>query len=205
VERQLELCDLEGSTTIFLDRSIPLDINWKLVLDGSIDILHPKFLHPNGVGKLIETQTSVWLDYGRHGQNFSPRRKMTKLAKAGEPIEAASSYVGSNVFIYPNVNVIAAPDHVEFWTVWPDECDPTKSVTQIRFLINPAKLDDRMRARLTRSWEILEQAAVEEDWPMAASIQRNAVACPQGDFRYGRNELSCAHMHRQLGRDLDGA
>lgn len=201
VERQLGLCDLEDST-IFLEKIIPLDINWKLVLDGAIDILHPKFLHPKGVGKLIETQTSVWLDYGRHGQNFSPRVKMSKLAKSGEPIEAASSYVGSNLFVYPNAQVIAAPDHIEFWTVWPHVTDPTKSVANIRFLINPDKLDDRMAARLNRSWEILEQAAVEEDWPMAASIQANAIACPEGTFRYGRNEQSCAHLHRELGRDI---
>jgi phenylpropionate dioxygenase-like ring-hydroxylating dioxygenase large terminal subunit len=202
VERQLELCDLERSTTLFMNHEIPLEMNWKLVLDGSIDILHPKFLHPAGVGKLIQTQTSIWLGYGRHGQNFSPRIKMTELAKAGGEIEAASSYVGSNLFIYPNVNVIAAPDHIEFWTVWPDKHDPARSVAQIRFLIDPGKLDDRMTARLNRSWEILEQAGTEEDWPMAASIQRNALARPDGMFRYGRNEQSCAHMHRQLGRDL---
>jgi phenylpropionate dioxygenase-like ring-hydroxylating dioxygenase large terminal subunit len=202
VGRQLELCDLERSTAIFMEHSIPLEMNWKLVLDGSIDILHPKFLHPAGVGKLIETQTSIWLDYGRHGQNFSPRRKMTELAKAGGEIEAASSYIGSNLFIYPNVNVIAAPDHIEFWTVWPDLRDPARSVVQLRFLIAPEKLDERMAARLTRSWEILEQAARDEDWPMAAGIQRNALARPEGHFRYGRNEQSCAHMHRRLGEDL---
>ncbi|GAB4666047.1 aromatic ring-hydroxylating oxygenase subunit alpha [Mycobacterium intracellulare] len=202
VERQLDLCDLGKSTSIFLDRSIPLEMNWKLVLDGSIDILHPKFLHPEGVGKLIHTQTSIWLSYGKHGQSFSPRVKMAKLAKAGEKIETASSHVGSNLFIYPNVNVIAAPDHIEFWTVWPDLNDPTRSTVHIRFLISPEKLDERMSERLNRSWEILEEAAVEEDWPMAISIQRNATACPEGVFRYGRNEQSCAHLHRQLGEDL---
>lgn len=202
VERQLELSGIVDATTLFLDKPIPLEMNWKLVLDGSIDILHPKFLHPQGVGKLIETQTSIWLGYGKHGQSFSPRLKMTKLAKAGEPIEAASSYIGSNLYIYPNVNVIAAPDHIEFWTVWPHERDPGRSTVHIRFLIDPAKLDERMSQRLNRSWSILEQAAVEEDWPMANGIQRNAQACPGGTFRYGRNEQSCAHMHRVLGEDL---
>lgn len=202
VERQLELCDFSNASSIFLDRTFCLDMNWKLVLDGSIDILHPKFLHPQGVGKLIETQTTVWRTYGRHGQGFSPRTKMTKLAKACEPIESASSYVGSNLFIYPNVNVIATPDHIEFWTVWPDPQNTGRSTVNIRLLIAHQKLDDRMRARMARSWEILEQAALQEDWPMAASIQRNAEACPRGMFRYGRNEQSCAHLHRQLTEDL---
>jgi nitrite reductase/ring-hydroxylating ferredoxin subunit len=201
VERQLKLGELEGAT-IFMDHWIPLDMNWKLVLDGAIDILHPQFLHPTGVGKLIETQTTVWMNYGRHGQGFSPRKKMTTLVREGQPIDSASRYVGSNLYIYPNCQVIAAPDHIEFWTVWPDLKDPAKCLVNIRFLIDPEKLDERMAGRLNRSWEILKQAAEDEDWPMAASIQQNALAHSEGFFRYGRNEQSCAHLHRQLSEDL---
>jgi phenylpropionate dioxygenase-like ring-hydroxylating dioxygenase large terminal subunit len=189
---------------VFLDRSITLDINWKIVLDGAIDVLHPKFLHPAGVGKLIETNTSVWRSYGRHGQTFSPRRKMTRLVKDGEPVDGLWKYIGTNMFVYPNSMVIAAPDHVEFWTVWPSTDNPAQSVTRIRFLVRPEILDEAMTARLDKSWEILEQAAREEDWPMEQTIQENSRACPDGFYRYGRNEQSCQHLHRQLARDIDG-
>ena len=190
---------------IFLDRSITLDINWKIVLDGAIDVLHPKFLHPAGVGRLIETNTSVWRSYGRHGQSFSPRRKMTKLVKADEPVDGLWKYIGSNMFIYPNSMIIAAPDHVEFWTVWPSKDNPAQSTTNIRFLVRPEILDEAMAARLNKSWEILEQAAREEDWPMEQTIQENSKACPDGFYRYGRNEQPCQHLHRQLARDIDDA
>ena len=136
---------------IFLDRSITLDINWKIVLDGAIDVLHPKFLHPAGVGRLIETNTSVWRSYGRHGQSFSPRRKMTALVKAGEPVDGLWKYVGSNMFIYPNSMIIAAPDHVEFWTVWPSKDNPAQSTTNIRFLVRPEILDEPWRHGSTRA------------------------------------------------------
>jgi phenylpropionate dioxygenase-like ring-hydroxylating dioxygenase large terminal subunit len=189
---------------VFLDRSITLDINWKIILDGAIDVLHPKFLHPAGVGRLIETNTSVWRSYGRHGQTFSPRRKMTKLVKADEPVDGLWKYIGTNMFVYPNSMVIAAPDHVEFWTVWPSVDNPAQSTTRIRFLVRPEILDDAMTARLNKSWEILEQAAREEDWPMEQTIQENSRACPDGFYRYGRNEQSCQHLHRQLARDIDG-
>ncbi|HVW44872.1 MAG TPA: aromatic ring-hydroxylating dioxygenase subunit alpha [Amycolatopsis sp.] len=201
--RQLEAFSLE-ECEIFLDRSFTLDINWKIVLDGAIDVLHPKFLHPTGVGTLIETNTSAWESYGRHGQSFSPRRKMTKLVKADEPVDGLWKYIGSNMFIYPNSMVIAAPDHVEFWAVWPDVDNPCRSTTNIRFLVRPGILDDDMRARLNKSWSILEQAAGEEDWPMEQTIQENSKACPDGYYRYGRNEQSCQHLHRQLARDIDG-
>jgi hypothetical protein len=129
---------------------------------------------------------------------------MTKLVKADEPVDSLWKYIGTNMFVYPNSMVIAAPDHVEFWTVWPSTGNPAQSTTRIRFLVRPEILDEAMTARLNKSWEILEQAAREEDWPMEQTIQENSRACPDGFYRYGRNEQSCQHLHRQLARDIDG-
>lgn len=201
VDAQLAPYGLDGAE-IFLDRSFTLDINWKIVLDGAIDVLHPMFLHPHGVGKLIETNTSVWRRYGRHGQSFSPRTRMGEKARAGEEVDASFRYMGSNLVLYPNSMVISTPDHVEFWTVWPDVHTAGRSTTQIRFLVRPEKRDERVEARMQRSWEILEQAATDEDWPMERTIQRNAEAHPHGTFLYGRNEQSCQHLHRELAADL---
>lgn len=201
VDAQLAPLGLDDAE-IVLDRSFPLDINWKIVLDGAIDVLHPQFLHPKGVGKLIETNTSVWRRYGRHGQSFSPRTRMGEKARAGEPVDASARHMGSNLFLYPNSMVIPTPDHVEFWTVWPDTGTAGRSTTHIRFLARRGARDERVESRIRRSWEILEQAAVEEDWPMELSIQRNAQAHPHGTFLYGRNEQPCQHLHRELAADL---
>lgn len=201
VEAQLEPFGLDGAVT-FLDERFELDVNWKLVMDGAVDVLHPKFLHPNGVGKLVESNTSVWRDYGRHGQLFSARRRMGELARAGDAVPAAWRYLSSALVVFPNSIVIAAPDHVEFWTVWPSTEDAGRSITNIRFLVRPEILDDAMSERIRRSWEILEQAARDEDWPMERTIQRNAAARPAGTFTYGRSEQPCQHLHRELARDL---
>ncbi|MGC4936118.1 aromatic ring-hydroxylating oxygenase subunit alpha [Gordonia sp. DT30] len=202
VNEQLASFDLEDAA-IYLDKSFTLDINWKVVLDGAIDVLHPKFLHPEGVGKLIETNTSVWKDYGRHGQVFSPRTKMGDLIRAGEEIEAAWKLISCNLFVYPNTMVIAAPDHVELWTVWPDPHNANRSTTQIRFLADAEHLaSERGQRRMAKSWEILEDAAVNDDWPMELTIQQNSEAWPDGTYLYGRNEQPCQHLHRQLAKDL---
>src|SRR3546814_8475630 len=81
----------------------------------------------------------------------------------------------------------------------------TRCTVNIRFLVRSEILDEQIEKRVHKSWEILEQAATQEDWPMERWIQQNALAWPQGNFRYGRSELACAHLHRQLARDLDGA
>ena len=100
--------------------------------------------------------------------------------------------------------VIAAPDHVEFWSVWPSTETASRSITNIRFLVRPEILTDEMAARLLQSWEILGAAAQNEDWPMEASIQANSQANPDGSYLYGRNEIPCQHLHRQLAKDLTG-
>lgn len=204
VDAQMAPWQLEASSVV-IDKTFTLDINWKLVMDGAIDIIHPRFLHPGGVGDLIESNVGVFKDYGRHCQHFGARTKLKALAKAEAGFSGGSKYIGSNLVIYPNSMMIAAPEHVEFWTVWPCVGQPGRSITQLRFLVRDAILDDALRARVDKSWEILQHAATQEDWPMERFIQQNAEAWPQGQYRYGRSELACAHLHRQLQRDIDAA
>jgi phenylpropionate dioxygenase-like ring-hydroxylating dioxygenase large terminal subunit len=199
-DSQIRHFDLDGSVQ-FMDQHIDVRVNWKLVMDGANDILHLKFLHANGVGKLINTGTSAFERYGRHGQQFSPRKRMEELAKSGGTVDDLWRYMGSNLRIFPTSMLIAAPDHVEFWTVWP-ETDPSRCRINIRFLVRPEILTDTMKERITRSWEILEEASVTEDFPMEESIQKNSLASPAGDFCYGRNELSIQQFHEQLAEEL---
>jgi nitrite reductase/ring-hydroxylating ferredoxin subunit len=191
---------------IVLDKTFTLPVNWKLVVDGATDILHPQFLHPNGVGKLIHGNTSVWQGFGRHCMSFSPRKRLVETVEKGLelPSEGLYRYFGGNFFVYPNSLVFPTPDHIEFWTVWPSTISPGESMTHIRFLIRPEIINDQIMARVNKSWEILQDAAVNEDWPMEVSIQANANANPQGTFIYGRSEVSCQHLHRQLKEDLEG-
>jgi phenylpropionate dioxygenase-like ring-hydroxylating dioxygenase large terminal subunit len=203
VEASARLAEFDlGHTVPFMEKVLPLDVNWKLVMDGAVDMLHPKFLHPEGVGKLAVTHAAVWREYGRHGQVFSPRKRMEEVAKAFGTVEESYRYYATILRIYPNTLVISAPDHTEFWTVWPSNESATRSTTTIRLYVRPEILDDRMVDRLNRSWAILEQAATQEDFPMELSIQANALTDPEGTFLYGRNEVTCQQLHRQLQKDL---
>ena len=104
--------------------------------------------------------------------------------------------------IFPNMSVIPTPDHLEHWTVWPDLHDPKKCHVHIRFLTDSARLTDEIAARINRSWEILKQAATEEDFPMEEMIQANAEALPTANFLYGANEVPTQHLHRQMAREF---
>jgi phenylpropionate dioxygenase-like ring-hydroxylating dioxygenase large terminal subunit len=193
------------NTVVFMEKKLEVSINWKLVMDGAIDVLHPQFLHPNGVGKLIQTNAAVWNDYGRHGQSFSARKRLAEKVKAGDKVEAGWRYITGNLMLFPNASLIPTPDHFEYWNVWPDLTDPGRCHIHIRFLVDPTRLNDTMAERINKSWSILQQAALEEDFPMEETIQANAKAHPVGHFIYGRSEGPCQHLHRQMARELEAA
>lgn len=205
IDAQIAPWELDKSV-VFIDETIALDINWKLVMDGTIDSLHAQFLHPKpgGVGSRTVNHSAVFRTFGRHGKMFMARAKLKKLIDTGADLSASSKYIGTVMTLYPNNVVVEAPDHVELWTVWPDMADPTRCHVHFRFLVRKDLLDDAMAARVTKSWEILREAGMEEDFPMEASIQTNAESWTQGRFQYGRNEKSAQHLHRQLHTDLDG-
>ena len=189
-------------TTIYMEKRINASMNWKLVVDGAIDVLHPQFLHPRGVGKLIETNGALWEDFGRHGRSWSAYKKLSEKVRAGTNTPEDGRYCSGNFTIFPNICLIPTPTHYEFWNVWPDLEDPGKCQVHIRFLIDPALLDEKRAGQIDKSWSILQQAATEEDFPMEETIQANANSFPVGDFIYGRSEAPCQHLHRQLARAM---
>ena len=202
VDAQLEPWQLDQSV-IVIDKTFTLDVNWKLLVDGATDVMHPQFLHPGGVGELIESNVGVDRNYGRHCQHFGARKKLRTLLAQDVASELGSRYIASNLVLYPNMLIITAPEHIECWTVWPSE-DPGRSTVNIRFYVRKAILSPEIETRVHKSWSILEEAATLEDWPMEEWIQLNAKAQPRGTFRYARSDVTAQHLHRQLARDLDG-
>ncbi|HZU64891.1 MAG TPA: aromatic ring-hydroxylating dioxygenase subunit alpha [Novosphingobium sp.] len=202
VEAQLAPWQLDQSR-VYLDKSFTVPINWKLVMDGAVDSLHAQYLHPGpgNVGARTLTNIAVFRAFGPHGRLFVPRTRMKKLVDQGEEAAATTNYVASIMLLYPNALMAAAPDHVEFWTVWPS-ANPAECTVRIRFFVRPEILSPEMEERIDRSWAILENAATTEDWPMEVWIQENAMAWPDTAFRYGRNEVSAQHLHHELIRAL---
>ena len=191
--------------SLFVDESFVQPVNWKLVADGLIDILHPKFLHPDSVGKLILTHTHTWDRYGPHGLLAMARHKLDRFRTDLPEGTDLRRYVITNFILFPNVMLVSQPDHFELWTVFPDPTSAQRSVTSIRFLVpEPPETEDE-RAPLELSWKILTDAVTGEDWPMARAIQKAAnsggIREPI-EFVYGRDEVPVQHLHRRLAEAL---
>jgi phenylpropionate dioxygenase-like ring-hydroxylating dioxygenase large terminal subunit len=190
---------------LHVEETFTQPVNWKLVADGLMDILHPKFLHPDSVGKLILTHTHTFDRHGRHARLAMARHKLDRYKDSDVPDGAdLRRYVITNFILYPNTMLVSQPDHFELWTVFPDAESPQRCTTTIRFLV-PSEPDGEERARLDQSWQILNDAVTGEDWPMAQAIQKaaNSNGTPEPiEFIYGRDEVPLQHFHRRLADDL---
>jgi phenylpropionate dioxygenase-like ring-hydroxylating dioxygenase large terminal subunit len=194
--------------SLFVDESFVQPVNWKLVADGLIDILHPKFLHPDSVGKLILTHTHTWDRYGKHGLLAMARHKLDRFRSELPEGTDLRRYVITNFILFPNVMLVSQPDHFELWTVFPDPESPQRSVTSIRFLVPTLPETEDERAPLDLSWKILKDAVTGEDWPMAQAIQKAANSSGISEpieFVYGRDEVPVQHLHRRLAEALAAA
>lgn len=203
VDAQIDPWGLDGAV-LFMEHVLTQPMNWKLVMDGAIDALHAPFLHPlpGGVGDRTVPVSSVFRNYGRHGKMFMARKKILPLIEAGDTAATSSKHVGSVLQLYPNAIYVSAPEHVEFWTVWPTVGNPSECTIRIRFFVRPEILTPEMEARVHKSWEILGFAGLNEDFPMEVAIQKNALAYPDSVFQYGLNEKPTQNLHRQLIADL---
>jgi phenylpropionate dioxygenase-like ring-hydroxylating dioxygenase large terminal subunit len=203
VDAQIAPWGLDRSVLV-MEKTFSLAANWKLIVDGAVDSLHPPYLHPDSVAKLVYAKVAVFCRYGRHGRLYQPKRKLQELLQAGTPPASSTKYVSSILLLYPNSLMASAPDHVEFWTVWPSLDSPSQSTIHIRLFARPEILTPEMRARIQKSWDILVTAQETEDWPMELAIQENALSSPTGSFIFGRGEISAQHLHQQLKEDIDG-
>jgi len=208
LDEQIGRFDLAG-WELYVDERFTQSVNWKLVADGLLDILHPKFLHPDSVGRLIQTNTHAWDRYGDHGRLGMARRKLDRIRDDIPDGTDLRKYVITNFFVYPNTMLVIQPDHFELWTVFPDADSPERSTTSIRFLVPKQPQSEDEHQRLDQSWRILRDAVTAEDWPMAASIQRSVKALANGaaagaaEFVCGRNETPLQHLHRRLAEHLE--
>jgi phenylpropionate dioxygenase-like ring-hydroxylating dioxygenase large terminal subunit len=190
-----------GSWTQYRYERFVQPINWKFVAEGGMDVLHPKFLHPNTVGRLIRTNTHVWDSIGWHGRLSMARRTIEKLDSDTVDADELRSYVVSSYYIYPNMMLNVQPASYELWTVCPAATGADSCTVDIRVLVRPDMTSDE-QIIVDKTWDVLMDAALNDDWPMEQAMQEQVRQAGVTEFVTGRNENPVQHFQRALARGL---
>jgi len=173
--------------------------NWKLIMDGFLEVYHVRYLHPKTVGKITIGNVFIVDELGEHLRMASARKDIEKLRPTsdGEQPDILPGIILTYALM-PTTVVVYVRDHVEVWSIEPHETDPTRCRITLRFLVPELPETDKARDYWDRNWATVVGAVHNEDWEMARRIQAGLDPKALNPMTLGRNELGLHHFHRHL-------
>ena len=169
--------------------------NWKLVLDANLESYHFQYAHRATIAHLFHDNLVQQQSFGRHQRIVLPKRS---LAEA--PAEAASwELLGrhSNIiyFFFPSTFLLWEGDHLNGFCVMPESPDSCACASWM--LVPAAGHAKRAAEHWSRNWTIFWDA-IDEDFALAALMQRGLASGANQALNFGRNEFACELFEREL-------
>lgn len=174
------------------------DFNWKLGLETFHETYHFAWLHATTVGTLLHGNRSHYTGWGRHHRMAIPRRSIDALAEQHEDDWVPLDHLVVVQQVFPNSLVIWLKDHVETWRAYPDPTDPGRCRIRLTLFTPTAPADEREEAHWELNWKLTMDTVDNEDFRLAAGIQRGMASGAQDAVVYGSNEPALQHFARTI-------
>jgi phenylpropionate dioxygenase-like ring-hydroxylating dioxygenase large terminal subunit len=172
--------------------------NWKLVMDGFLEVYHVRYLHPKTVGKITISNVFIVDRIGDHLRMASARKDIEKLRPTEDGRPDILPGIILTYALMPNTALVYVRDHIEAWTIEPHEHDPGRCRVTLRFLVPELPETEKSRDYWERNWHTVVGAVHDEDWEMARRIQSGLDTGSPRPMTLGRNELALHYFHRYL-------
>jgi hypothetical protein len=90
------------------------------------------------------------------------------------------------------------PDHLETWHAFPAGDGTDESVMRVSLYTPEPALTDSAKRHWDRNFDLLMATVQQEDFPLAAGIQRGFYSGAQQGILFGRNEPGLQHFHKSV-------
>ncbi|MHA7653656.1 aromatic ring-hydroxylating oxygenase subunit alpha [Mycobacterium sp. ML4] len=183
--------------------SIPLAINWKVIVEQFLEGYHIRWTHKETLPHLYDNLTLV--------ETFGPNSRVTFPYQAIEQLRdrPESTWVGRlpATFVYhlfPNAIIGAFPQLVQVVVINPVDVAHSEV---IYYTMTRADLARRIPLDTDESLDPVELASyitrvVAEDNEVSAGVQKGFRAGANKFVEFGRNECAIGHFHANLGERL---
>ncbi len=196
-----ELGDLNlNSYHLYRTETFHQPANWKLIMDGFLEVYHVRYLHPRTVGKIALSNVMTVDNLDRHMRLVTARKDLRELRTMPEDEFDLHRGVILTYILLPGTVVVYVRDHVEVWSIMPQKDDPAGCVVTLRFLIPESPRTEKESCYWQRNWDTVVGAVYDEDWAMARQIQLNLDQSSKTSMILGKNELALHRFH-QFVRD----
>jgi hypothetical protein len=154
-------------------------------------------LHADSVAPIFLPNKGDFRSYGEHLRMGIPRRSIVELRSRAEEEWDVLRHSGVVYQIFPNSLVIWLTDHVEVWQMYPAG-RPGRCRMRFSLLVPEEPLGDAARRHWDSNWQLTIDTVDNEDFVMAAGIQRGIESGTQKTVVYGRNEPGMQHYAKAI-------
>ncbi len=192
---------LEGYTH-YETRVLHQKLNWKLVIDTFLETYHVPILHRGAIAPLLYGNAAAFGSYGPNLRMAVPRKTIGDLRAIPEAEWDVLRHTALVYVLFPNVALIWQGDHVETWRVYPAGNGTDESVMHVSLYTPEPPLTDKARRYWDKNMDLLMRTVLDEDFPLAAGMQRAFRSGAQDHIVFGRNEPALTHYHRAIRTTL---
>lgn len=188
-----------GISDHVLDRSevVEVDINWKFVMDGFLEVYHFAKLHAQSLAPWFYGTHSPFEANGINGRLVGVRKSFDTISDLPFEDIDLMPHIAVNYQIFPNTVGVWQGDHFEIWTAYPGTT-PDKCRVRIQAITPKTLAGPQFRSRWDRNWRIMIETVQGEDWAVSRDIQKNLPFVHHRDLVAGANEPGLQHFHHTL-------
>jgi nitrite reductase/ring-hydroxylating ferredoxin subunit len=182
---------------------VDVDINWKFVIDGFIEVYHFARLHEKSIAPWFYGTHSPYDADGINGRLIGVRKSFDTIKNRPFDDIDLLPHIAVNYQIFPNTVGVWQGDHFEFWTAYPG-ATPDSCRVRIQSITPRALSGPEFRSRWERNWKIMIETVQNEDWAISRIIQKNLPFAHRQDLIAGANEPGLQHFHHTLVETVSG-
>jgi len=196
----LESLGYDGQSVSPHERRFVQPSNWKLVLDANLESYHFQYAHRDTIAHLFHDNLVQQESFGRHQRIVLPKRSLA--AAEGDPgWELLGRHANIIHFFFPSTFLLWEGDHLNGICVTPR----TAAAADARswMLVPAAGHARRGPEHWSRNWAIFWDA-IDEDFALAASMQRGLASGANTALSFGTAEFACDLFERAVEALIPG-
>ncbi|MFF6780665.1 SRPBCC family protein [Streptomyces sp. NPDC012510] len=183
--------------TIWSEDRLTGRFNWKLGVEGFLEVYHFRSLHPDMKKYVFVPEVALFDQLGEHARIVAPKREIREVRDTPAGLRVLRPLVTVVYFVFPSTFVFVEKRHVTTLRISP----LTPDTSEIRVL-HIAGQDGLLRPETLRQNIALFTKVLSEDVAAAESIQRGLTSAPQ-KLLFGRNEVGLHYFRDSLCRAIE--
>ena len=184
---------------------IPLEGNWKLVLETFLESYHFNYAHRDNLAQYYHGNCNTVDKMGRHLRTCTVLKSITTQLK-GTPVESwvPENHIHVKYVLFPGTVLINTPQVTEFYQIVPKTVDT--SVVRHASYSRLDLTDPGNAAMYERVWESAHTVVQKQDFPFGVTTAHAALkAGGLQKLLFGKNEWALQIMHQEIQKALAAA